>query len=332
MREVQEQNNSKDVQLQKLVAEGASSSNPTTQAAPAMEADSKVQPDQPSPSSTLSQNLQAFQGMQTSAPSNQAGQANQVSPATNDSVIPRNTPMPPFAAEGTTANGSTDSGSKRSLNSYVERAKATLEKSNNSEKKKVVTRKVLIISGVVLGVVIVALLAWFLVVKLIAKNPTEPGELNPVEEQERNGENKTVFQDVYDEATGESQDEPAEDVFQQAINAAGNNTGEANAVRVSQMRYLLEQGDYDKIIEVGEQTGGGNGNGGGSNGPSGSGGSTTGDIDACEDVNLGIDLRISCHNILGLAYYYKDDIELSDYHMAKMQELMNEKMRMEYPQ
>ena len=70
----------------------------------------------------------------------------------------------------------------------------------------------------------------------------------------------------------------------------------------------------------------------GGNGSSGGGtGGSTGDIDACEDVNLGLDLRISCHNILGLAYSYRDEVELSDYHMAKMKELMNEKMRMEYP-
>ncbi len=273
---------------------------------------------------------------------NRGNNTNTVSPSSADGSVNANMPTPQTTQLSQTGMSTSSSQvsaptSGQNPNSYVARAKAAIgESSNKDDKQKALLRKILIIGGIVVGIIIVALLAWFLITKLINKDSgTAPGPFDPAEEQERNEENKTIFQDVYDEATSDNSGESAEDVFQQAINAAGNNTGEANAVRVSQMRYLLEQGDYDKIIEVGEQTGGGNGggsNGNGGNGSSGGGtGGSTGDIDACEDVNLGLDLRISCHNILGLAYSYRDEVELSDYHMAKMKELMNEKMRMEYP-
>ena len=176
-------------------------------------------------------------------------------------------------------------------------------------------KRLLVICGIILGIAVLAgvCVALFM---LLSKPEAGPDQLTPEEEQKRSEDNEAIFQDVYNEATSSSNNESAEDVFQQAISAAGNNTGKANAVRVSQMRYLLEQGDYDKIIEVGEQTNGNNDD-------------SVDDMSICDDVSLGLAVRITCHNMMGQAYDYLDEIEQSTHHNNMVSQLVNERARLE---
>lgn len=196
--------------------------------------------------------------------------------------------------------------------------KRTPKMKQPKQPKDVDQRKVIIVLVIILGVLAVAGLIWFLVVNLINQNPNNPEIMTPEVEDVRNEENGEIFQDVYDEAKKEDSQEKADEVFQEAIDAAGNNSGAASAVQVSQLRYWLENGEYDKITEIVQS-------------PEGE------DLDSdgyaiCENPALGLDLRISCHNIVGLAYGYIDEIEDSNYHMARMRELMDERTRLFYEQ
>lgn len=90
-------------------------------------------------------------------------------------------------------------------------------------------------------------------------------------------------------------------------------------MQVSQLRYWLENGDYDSIVNESRK-------------PDGTESIDSDGYAMCENPTLGLDLRISCHNMLGLAYSYKDDVELSDYHFKRLWELRDEKTRLFYEQ
>ena len=82
--------------------------------------------------------------------------------------------------------------------------------------------------------------------------------------------------------------------------------------KVSQLNYWLVNGDYNKIKEVVNQSENENN-----------------EYGLCEDPDLGLDVRIICHNIIASMYSYEDNIELSDYHMQRLQELFDQKVQLE---
>lgn len=174
-------------------------------------------------------------------------------------------------------------------------------------------RWLLIFSCGLVGVALVVGGVWF----LIARNNEPTIDDKPYEEMsesEQTERNVNIGQEVYEAATKDAQntDESNEadkataaEVFQQAANSAQNTT-EANVIRVSQMRYLLENGEYTEILEIGRPV--------------------------CEDTNLDLVTRISCANIMELAADRKGDQALSSYYKNLTSQLIDEKIRLEYPE
>lgn len=183
-------------------------------------------------------------------------------------------------------------------------------------------KKALLISAIVLGLVLLVVILWIAISALLKNNSSsDPGQLNPVEEKERDEENRALYKDIYDKASNESTQEEADNVFQEAIDAAGGDSVEAEVAKVSQLNYWLMEGDFDKIFEViDESTGGNDGNG---------------ENDAyplCENPALGLSTRMVCHYILASAYYHRDEFEMSDYHKQRRQELFEQQVQLEHPQ
>lgn len=72
------------------------------------------------------------------------------------------------------------------------------------------------------------------------------------------------------------------------------------------MRYLLENGEYSDILEIGQSV--------------------------CEDTSLDLVTRISCANIMALAAHEKNDQTLYEYYNGLQEQLIDEKIRLEYPE
>lgn len=174
-------------------------------------------------------------------------------------------------------------------------------------------RWLLIFSCGLVGVALVIGAAWV----FLTRNHESPIDDKPYEEMsesEQTEHNVNIGQEVYEAATKDAQktDESNEadkaaaaEVFKQAANSAQNTT-EANVIRVSQMRYLLENGEYTEILEIGRPV--------------------------CEDTSLDLVTRISCANIMELAASQKEDQALSDYYKSLTAQLIDEKIRLEYPE
>ncbi len=171
-------------------------------------------------------------------------------------------------------------------------------------------KRLLVICGIILGIAVLAgvCVALFM---LLSKPEAGPDQLTPEEEQKRSEDNEAMHKDLYEKASNEDSFEGANEVFQDAINANGNSS-EAKVAKVSQLNYWLVNGDYNKIKEVVNQSENENN-----------------EYGLCEDPDLGLDVRIICHNIIASMYSYEDNIELSDYHMQRLQELFDQKVQLE---
>lgn len=169
-------------------------------------------------------------------------------------------------------------------------------------KKQVNSKKIklsLIIIGSILGVMVVGGLIWFIFANLNILPTADDKPYDEMTEEEQSEYNYTIAQGVYDSIRDKEQgstntdSDPntttntAKEDFQQAIESAPNNT-EANVIRVSEMRYLLESGEYTDILEVGTSV--------------------------CEDTNLDLMTRLSCANIMALAAHKKGNQELYNYY------------------
>jgi len=185
---------------------------------------------------------------------------------------------------------------------FAEQNQQTLTKKQAHSTK---IRWLLIIFCGLVGVALMIGVIWW----SISKKDETPAENKPYEgmsESERAEHNVDLRQEVYDAATkdaqntsesNESDKAAAAEVFQQAANSAKNNT-EANAIRVSQMRYLLEKGEYYDILEIGPSV--------------------------CEDTSLDLATRMSCANIMAIAAYNKGDQTLYEYYDRLQDSLMDE--------
>ena len=176
-------------------------------------------------------------------------------------------------------------------------------------------RWLLIFSCGLVGVALVIGLIWWIIVSVNESAPTvDEKPYEEMSESEQTERNVNIGQEVYEAATKDAQNTgesnhsdkaAAAEVFQQAANSAQNTT-EANVIRVSQMRYLLENGEYSDILEIGQSV--------------------------CEDTSLDLVTRISCANIMALAAHEKDDQTLYEYYNELQEQLIDEKIRLEYPE
>lgn len=188
---------------------------------------------------------------------------------------------------------------------------------SGSAKPKIVKpkKRLLVICGIILGIAVLAGVCVVLIM-LLLKPEAGPGQPTPEEEQKRSEDNRLVYQEVYDKAT-ENDKESANQVFEEEI-VSSEGSERSNVARVAQMRYSMEQGDYDKVIEIGKQVGDkGNGD-------------SNGEINACEDANLDLYSRAVCHNFMELAYRDMDEHSLADQHAKRNRELMTEYMEQKY--
>lgn len=184
-------------------------------------------------------------------------------------------------------------------------------------KKQVNSKKIklsLIIIGSILGVVVVGGLIWFIFANLNILPTADDKPYDEMTEEEQTEYNVNISQNIYNSIVDKEQENPgnpdsekaaAKEEFEQAVNSAPNNT-EANVIRISQMRYLLERGEYTDILEIGSNV--------------------------CEDTSLDLVTRISCANTMAIAAYEKGKQSLYEYYDNLQNSLIEQKERLEYPE
>lgn len=195
---------------------------------------------------------------------------------------------------------------------FAEQNQKTAAKKENQSRQ---TKRILIIIGIILGVLLIVGLIWFIVAKISQPNPDEQPSDEPTEitEVERN---QALAQEIYNAATKDAQNTEesrendqaaAAEIFQQAINDAANET-DANIIRISEMAYLLDQGEYYKVLQTGNE----------------------GKI--CRDMSLDVNTRIECANIISNAAYERDDIALSEEYRNLALQYIDEMIVTIYPE
>lgn len=171
------------------------------------------------------------------------------------------------------------------------------------------SRKEIIILCIValLAIIVVVALIWVLIVNL-TKQPEEVIIPYTPAEKEQALEQQKKYPTVYKEVTESTEDDDSKsaisDEFQQKIDSASN-PAEANVARIAQMQYEMGEGDYDKVIEIGKDMGDKDGN-------------------ACESPDTDLYSRMCCHGYLARAYYFLDQIELTDFHSQRNLALTDE--------
>lgn len=169
----------------------------------------------------------------------------------------------------------------------------------------------LIIGGIALVIIAAIITIILLVMKPWDKVVEEDTPVvDPVEVEENN----KLYQEIYNAAKNEENEENAEQFLEESINKA-KNTKDANIARVSQMKYFNDKGDYDKVIEIGNE----------SNVEEGSDDEMT----VCNSNDLGLDLLITCNNIMVSAHYSLDQHDEADRYRERLTQLQNEKINLE---
>lgn len=177
-------------------------------------------------------------------------------------------------------------------------------------KQKITMRKALIFGGLALVVVVLIIILVVVIMKLGGNGTSDDGNVISEAESERR---QQITQDVYDKANADGAN--AEEVFQEALDSA-KTPADVDAVRMGQLQYFTSNGNYEKVIETGDQIGGD---------PSGGGSENT---DACESTGMDVWAKMRCHNMMALAYESMDKYDLSDYHWERTYELADEAERL----
>jgi len=174
-----------------------------------------------------------------------------------------------------------------------------------------VKRSLIVACGFVGVALLVGIGIWIIASLKQPAMPTSAEEYNELSESEKVERNRNMAQETYDAATKDSDNtgevvdtEAVMGSFQTAIDSTSNVT-DAHIARIAAMRYLIGEGDYTKVIELGEQINNGNG--------------------ACEYSELDLDSLITCHNLLEIAYHQLGDEASSQKHAEVLLNLIDEK-------
>lgn len=177
----------------------------------------------------------------------------------------------------------------------------------------------LFLIGGIIGLVVFGIILLLVMIFHKPSLPVSTEEYVELSESEKLERNKDISQEIYNSATGTETGEDSEnaglptldeaaamDNFNQAISSAQTSV-DANLARVAAMRYLNMNGQYDEVIELGNQVN----NGGG----------------ACVYPELDLDSLIICNNLMELAYSRNGDAETAKTFNETLLKLIDERQK-----
>lgn len=233
--------------------------------------------------------------------------ANPASSSGNAKVISRfgaSNAQPKVQPAPITYHSANTSKTAQEIDPFAEQNAKRAEKAAKTKKQ---AKRGIIIS-IIIAVVAIAVIILAVILLNRQNKPATPAGYTELSETEKIDRNDKLRQDIYNQATKNATDSKSdvtvvEKNFQQLINSSQNQV-DVQIARVAAMGYLILQGNYDQILQYGQQVG-------------------TGEY-ACENSTLDYQTQITCHNLVGLAYKAKGDDELSNYHMNMVMTLMDE--------